>query len=42
MKIYTYKVKVGETFYKIQFLNENIEKILDYYKIPYEKVEENK
>ena len=35
----TYRVKVGDTYYLIGFGSEIIEKIFDYYKVEYEKVE---
>lgn len=37
MILYIYKVKVGETYYCARFTNEVIEKIFNYYKIPFEK-----
>lgn len=39
MKLYIYKVKVGKTYYTIRFTSEDIEKIFNYYKVPFEKTE---
>ena len=34
-----YKVYVGKTFYIVSFMTNDIEKIFDYYKVKYEKLE---
>ena len=39
MKIYRYKVKIGKTYYIIGFQNDVLEKLFDYYKVPYERLE---
>ena len=41
MKLYIYKIKVGRTYYRVRYTNEVIEKIFNYYKIPFEKTIED-
>lgn len=42
MMIYKYKIKVGNKTYLIGFMTDTLEKIFDYYKVPYEKIKEDK
>ena len=39
MEFSTYKVYVGNTYYIVVFRTDDIEKIFDYYKVKYEKLE---